>query len=212
MPGKERVQRGNVGLAKSCCQRPGRRGGNSASNRAPRARNHFNKAPTSARLLIVATVAPTVLPTSVLRKPSESDALWQQLLRRKVQILFRVKSHLVLRLLRRLADGSYLANIYPSPTARELASLGSWVRSDGTAQETASNGYATGLVLHVLQTVGISKENEKVAKGLDWLKHHQSASGAWWAVSVNKKRYSFTHSGKFMSDAATAYAVLALSH
>jgi hypothetical protein len=37
MPGKERVQSGNVGLAKSCCQRPGRRGGNSASNRAPRA-------------------------------------------------------------------------------------------------------------------------------------------------------------------------------
>jgi len=93
-----------------------------------------------------------------------------------------------------------------------LASLGSWVRSDGTAQETASDGYATGLVLHVLQTVGLSKENEKVAQGLDWLRHHQSASGAWWAVSVNKKRYSFTHSGKFMSDATTAYAVLALSH
>ncbi len=93
-----------------------------------------------------------------------------------------------------------------------LASLGSWVRGDGTAQETASDGYATGLVLHVLQTVGLSKENGNVAKGLDWLKHNQSWTGAWWAVSVNKKRNSFTHAGKFMSDAATAYAVLALSH
>lgn len=93
-----------------------------------------------------------------------------------------------------------------------LASLGRWVRSDGSAQETASDGYATGLVLHVLQTVGISKENGKVAKGLDWLKHNQSWTGAWSAVSVNKKRYSFRHAGKFMSDAATAYAVLALSH
>jgi squalene-hopene/tetraprenyl-beta-curcumene cyclase len=93
-----------------------------------------------------------------------------------------------------------------------LASLGSWVRSDGTAQATASDGYATGLVLHVLQTVGISKENGKVAKGLDWLKHNQSASGSWQAVSVNKKRDPASHAGKFMSDAATAYAVLALSH
>ncbi len=93
-----------------------------------------------------------------------------------------------------------------------LASLGSWVRGDGTAQETASDGYATGLVLHVLQTVGTAKENGNVAKGLDWLKHNQSGTGAWLAVSLNKRRYSFTHAGKFMSDAATAYAVLALCH
>lgn len=93
-----------------------------------------------------------------------------------------------------------------------LASLGKWVRSDGTAQEAASDGYATGLVLHVLQTAGVSKADGKVAKGLDWLKHNQSATGAWRAVSVNKKRDPASHSGKFMSDAATAYAVLALSH
>jgi hypothetical protein len=58
----------------------------------------------------------------------------------------------------------------------------------------------------------VSREDRKVAKGLDWLKHNQSATGAWRAVSVNKKRDPASHSGKFMSDAATAYAVLALSH
>ena len=47
-----------------------------------------------------------------------SYALWQQLLRRGVQVLFRVKGHLVLRPIRALPDGSYLAKIYPSPTAR----------------------------------------------------------------------------------------------
>jgi squalene-hopene/tetraprenyl-beta-curcumene cyclase len=93
-----------------------------------------------------------------------------------------------------------------------LASLGKWVRSDGSAQETASDGYATGLVVHVLQTAGISKQDGKVAKGLDWLKRNQSATGAWRAVSINKKRDPASHTGKFMSDAATAYAVLALSH
>jgi Insertion element 4 transposase N-terminal/Transposase DDE domain len=46
-------------------------------------------------------------------------ALWRQLLRRGAQVLFRVRSHLVLRPTGRLADGSYLAQIYPSPAARE---------------------------------------------------------------------------------------------
>jgi squalene-hopene/tetraprenyl-beta-curcumene cyclase len=93
-----------------------------------------------------------------------------------------------------------------------LPSLGTWVRSDGTAQETASDGYATGLVLHVLQTAGVSKDDLKIAKGLDWLKQNQSKTGAWRGVSVNKKRDPASHPGKFMSDAATAYAVLALCH
>ena len=93
-----------------------------------------------------------------------------------------------------------------------LSSLGSWVRSDGTEQETGCDAYATGLVLHVLLTAGVPKENAKIAKGLDWLKSNQSASGAWRSVSVNKKRDPVSHSGKFMSDAATAFATLALSH
>jgi len=93
-----------------------------------------------------------------------------------------------------------------------LSSLGTWVRSDGTAQEIESDGYATGLVLHVLQTVGVPKDDVKIAKGLDWLESNQTATGAWQGVSVNKKRDPATHSGKFMSDAATAFAVLALSH
>jgi len=93
-----------------------------------------------------------------------------------------------------------------------LSALATWVRSDGTAQESESDGYATGLVLHVIQTAGVPKGDVKIAKGLDWLKSNQSATGAWRGVSVNKKRDPASHSGKFMSDAATAFAVLALSH
>ena len=47
---------------------------------------------------------------------------------------------------------------------------------------------------------------------VDWLKSNQSATGAWGGFSVNKNRDPASHSGKFMSDAATAFAVLALSH
>jgi squalene-hopene/tetraprenyl-beta-curcumene cyclase len=93
-----------------------------------------------------------------------------------------------------------------------LPSLGTWVRNDRTAQETGSDSYATALVLHVLQTAGVPKDHGKVAKGLDWLKRNQTGTGAWRSVSVVKKRDPASHSGKFMSDAATAYAVLALSH
>jgi squalene-hopene/tetraprenyl-beta-curcumene cyclase len=93
-----------------------------------------------------------------------------------------------------------------------LPSLGTWKRNDGTAQESASDGYATALVLHVLQTAGVPKDDAKISKGLAWLKRNQTATGAWRSVSLVKKRDSASHTGKFMSDAATAFAVLALSH
>jgi hypothetical protein len=47
-----------------------------------------------------------------------SYALWRDLVAGGVQILFRVKSHLVLRPIQQLPDGSYLAKIYPAATAR----------------------------------------------------------------------------------------------
>jgi|SRR6266498_1482362 len=62
------------------------------------------------------------------------------------------------------------------------------------------------------EIAGAPKDSVKIVKGLDWLKSNQSATGAWRGVSVNKKRDPASHSGKPMSDAATAFAVLALSH
>jgi squalene-hopene/tetraprenyl-beta-curcumene cyclase len=93
-----------------------------------------------------------------------------------------------------------------------LPTLGTWVRSDRTAQETSSDGYATGMVLHVLQTAGVPKDDVKIARGLAWLERTQAATGAWRGVSLVKKRDPASHTGKFMSDAATAFAVLALGH
>lgn len=91
-----------------------------------------------------------------------------------------------------------------------LASLGTKSR-DGL-QDAAADGYATGLILHVLQTAGFPKNDARLARGLAWLRSSQMSSGAWRADSVNKKRDPSSHVGKFMSDAATAFAVLALSH
>ena len=92
-----------------------------------------------------------------------------------------------------------------------LPSLGTWVRRDGSKQERASDGYATGLALHVLHLAGKSTDDPQLAKGRQWLKSHQSATGAWQSVSLIKKRDPASHVGKFMSDAATALDVLALT-
>jgi len=80
-----------------------------------------------------------------------------------------------------------------------LSSLGSFARNDGTGQATGSDGYATGLVLHVLQTAGVRKDDAKIAKGLAWLRVNQLATGDWRSESVNKKRNPTTHVGNFMS-------------
>jgi len=51
-----------------------------------------------------------------------------------------------------------------------------------------------------------------VLRSVAWLAEHQDhTSGAWPASSLNKARDPATDAGRFMSDAATAFAVLALS-
>jgi squalene-hopene/tetraprenyl-beta-curcumene cyclase len=92
------------------------------------------------------------------------------------------------------------------------ASMGSWKRADGTPLDTRSDGYATGLVTFVLESVAEARTQPQVKRGLAWLVAHQDpASGAWFAASLNKQRDPASDAGKFMSDAATAYAVLALT-
>jgi hypothetical protein len=91
-----------------------------------------------------------------------------------------------------------------------LSSIIDCRRGDGTPQEKAPDGYATGLAVHVLRLAGVGRDEPAVAKGLAWLRANQQPSGSWVASSLNKKRDPKTHVGKFMSDAATALAVLAL--
>jgi squalene-hopene/tetraprenyl-beta-curcumene cyclase len=92
------------------------------------------------------------------------------------------------------------------------ASLGSWKRNDGTPLDTRTDGYATGLVTFVLESTADARAQAPIKRGLAWLVAHQDpAGGQWVAVSLNKQRDPGSDAGKFMSDAATAYAVLALT-
>lgn len=89
--------------------------------------------------------------------------------------------------------------------------VGKWKRADQTPLETASDGYATGVMALVLHQAGVARDNPALAQAVAWLNRNQQPDGRWLAWSLNKNRDLSTDIGHFMSDAATAYAVLALS-
>lgn len=95
-----------------------------------------------------------------------------------------------------------------------LSSLvGAWQRHDGTAQETTSDGYATGLITFALQQAGMSPENGALKKGLAWLAGEQRETGGFWpssSLNNNVAHHISPDTVRFMNDAATAYAVLSL--
>ena len=115
-----------------------------------------------------------------------------------------------------------------------LEGLGGWrwnrtaapFQSPGTRDlslAAKSDGYATGLIVYTLRQAGLSVEHPVVRKGLGWLRANQLPVRdgdrewpAWRAYSLN---YDREHGGSrgepwrrlFMSDAATAFASLALA-
>jgi squalene-hopene/tetraprenyl-beta-curcumene cyclase len=96
-----------------------------------------------------------------------------------------------------------------------------------------SDGYATGLVVYTLQQAGVSSSNAAIRKGIQWLETNQRAlpvpdvpGRGWQSYSLNYDREhgsphydnSTLHGDKgepwrrlFMSDTATAFAILALA-
>jgi squalene-hopene/tetraprenyl-beta-curcumene cyclase len=91
--------------------------------------------------------------------------------------------------------------------------LGSYKRVDNTPNDTRTDGYATALATLALQEAGVGGSDPRVARGLEWLRRNQDrATGRWTAASLNKQRDPESDIGKFMSDAATAYAVLSLTY
>ena len=84
---------------------------------------------------------------------------------------------------------------------------------DQSESDTRTDGYATALATLALQAAGVPPGDPRLAKGLAWLKSNQDrTTGRWIAVSPNKQRDPESDPGKFMSDAATAYAVMSLTY
>ena len=87
-----------------------------------------------------------------------------------------------------------------------LPSLGNWKTRDGVGNDepSASDGYATGLVVYALRQAGVSAQQDAVRRGVNWLRNNQRLSGRWFIASLNGR------TKHVISNAGTALSVLAL--
>jgi squalene-hopene/tetraprenyl-beta-curcumene cyclase len=111
------------------------------------------------------------------------------------------------------SDGGWRLSPLAWPNGWSLHTLARMrLRADWTRQEGQSDGYATGLITFALQQTGVSTADPMMKQGLLWLRSNQNKEdGSWPSSSINERRKASSNVGHFMRDAATGYAVLALS-
>ena len=89
-----------------------------------------------------------------------------------------------------------------------LPALGDYRRYDkakaAKEPDAASDGYGTGFVIYVLRQAGVPADDARLRRGVEWLKRNQRASGRWFTRSLTNDAHHY------ITDAGTAYAVLAL--
>ncbi len=92
-----------------------------------------------------------------------------------------------------------------------IESLGPWRPHPGAPSSAGSNSYATGFVAFIVQEAGVARSHPRLIRALDWLKSKQDRNSGYWAAdSMNKQFPADSMERRFMQDAATAFATLAL--
>jgi squalene-hopene/tetraprenyl-beta-curcumene cyclase len=88
-----------------------------------------------------------------------------------------------------------------------IESLGPWKRA---SRSSGSDAYATGFATYLLLN-DHNRHEKRLDGALNWLKSHQNREhGFWAATSMNKDYPADSMMAKFMQDAATGFAALAL--
>jgi squalene-hopene/tetraprenyl-beta-curcumene cyclase len=92
-----------------------------------------------------------------------------------------------------------------------IESLGPWMAHADAPPSPGTNAYATAFTAFALLRGGVAASDPRLARALSWLQSHQDATtGAWAAMSMNKRYPDGSMESRFMQDAATAFASLAL--
>ena len=92
-----------------------------------------------------------------------------------------------------------------------IQSLGPWTAHPAATPSAGSDSYATGFVAYVLLKAGIPRSDPRIGRALAWLKSQQDReSGAWPGKSMNKQYPADSMQIRFVQDAATAFAAMAL--
>lgn len=105
------------------------------------------------------------------------------------------------------SDGGWALLSLDEPTELRRVLSDRWKFRSRSAE---SDGCATGLIVLALEESGVSPQDNTLKRGLEWLQHHQQKDGSWRGFSLNAQRDPESDVGRFMTDAATGYAVLAL--
>jgi len=105
---------------------------------------------------------------------------------------------------------SSLGWTWKGSNVRSLVNL--WFRSNDAPFAAKGDGYATGVIVFVLIQAGVPHEDIHLRRGRTWLTRNQNQTeGSWPGYSLVNRRDPTSGTGLFMNDAATAYAVLALT-
>jgi hypothetical protein len=101
---------------------------------------------------------------------------------------------------RQQADGSWTTE-----------SLGPFQVHPNAPRAEGGNAYATAFVAYVMEQVNGGAADPRLARALGWLRAQQNPEcGCWQAASMNRRYEPGSMPSKFMADAATSFAVLAL--
>jgi hypothetical protein len=99
--------------------------------------------------------------------------------------------------------------------AKQPNNMATWQRVHAIPADATDDGYATSYIVYVLKRAGAT--HPKLARAAAWIAAQQIAAGRGPALYLNIPRYPDSSNanramvGKFMHDAAAAYAVLALT-
>lgn len=103
------------------------------------------------------------------------------------------------------ADGGWSMRDFAAPEQWGGGNRTNKLRAEPEFESPDSDGHMTGLAVIVLQEAANTPDlQDRIERGLHWIRTNQKASGRWWARSLN------TDKSHFITYSATAYSLLAL--